>query len=72
MKSGTASIIVGNQKGWESYYAAVTYRAQLAIALWTLEVPDYRIRSRPGRPQQQQHMTLAVARALRRMKKPKK
>ena len=57
-RSGTDVILVGNQlvgnqKGYDSYYTADTCNAQLEIALRNQGIPNYRIRPRP-RPCRQQ------------------
>ena len=75
-RSGTDVILVGNQKGYDTYYKADMSSAQLEIALRNLGAPNYRIKPRPRpcrqQPQQpQDHMTPTVPRALRRIQEAK-
>ena len=55
-RSGQDVILVGTQKGYDTYYTANTCIAQLKIVLRSVGVPNYKIssRSRPGRQQQLQ------------------
>ena len=66
-------ILVGDQKGYDTYYTANTCNTQLGTALPDQRVLNYRIRPRPRpcRQQQQDHMTRSVPRALRRIQAAK-
>ena len=75
-RSDTDVILVGNQKGYDTYSKADTSNAQLKIALRNLGVPNYKIKPRPKpcrqQPQQlQDHMSPMVPRALRRIQEAK-
>ena len=76
LRSGTDIILVGNQKGYDTYYTADTSSAQLEIALRNVGVPNHRIRPRfrlcrrqPQHPQD--HMTPTMPRALTRIQEAK-